>query len=215
MPQPYPKHLTPNVLNDNIALKRTPFLAMGMLVISENSLAEAKIPNVLVGMLGADPGPAATIYGSLRNGKVQREAMVAVAQDVLLEEDLALFRQVMKLTETASKSRDALAHSLWLYDDQLPDAVVLVKPDSLWRFTVQSNVLNAAGPIQIADALDMQQRMRDACSVWKLQDFEEAKSRASNAFICLTALSELITAPLADKPAARAKLTMLLNRKNS
>lgn len=212
MPQPYPRHLTPNVTNDNIALKRKPYLAMGMLVIAENSLAEAKISNVLVGMLGADPKPAATIYGSLRNGKVQREAMLAVADDVLNAEDLALFRQVMKLTETASKSRDALAHSLWLYDDQLPDAVVLVKPDSMWRFTVHSNMLNAAGPIQIEDALDMQQRMRDACSVWRVKDFDEAKLKASNAFISLTALSELIIAPDAGKSAARKKLREFMNR---
>ena len=81
VPQPYPRHLLPEVTVDTAAVMqaRGECFARGMQAISQHSMAEAMVSDVLTAMLHADPAPAAAIYGTIRNGRLQRDALMAVA----------------------------------------------------------------------------------------------------------------------------------------
>lgn len=172
-----------------------------MAAIAQHSMAESMVSNVLTAMLHADPAPAAAIYGTIRNGKLQRDALMAVASEVLADADRQLFSRVLGLLQTSGKGRDQLAHFLWATDEQLPEALLLVRPDQMWRFSAQERQLNSRGGPTIAEAEDMQQSIRAACTVWSLSDVLDVRERGVRSFAGLIAFSQVIKA--ADEPSAR------------
>lgn len=203
MPQPYPANLLPNITVDTNAVlqNRSSHAAHGMAAIAQHSMAESMVSNVLTAMLHADPAPAAAIYGTIRNGKLQRDALMAVASEVLAETDVQLFSKVLGLLQSSAKGRDQLAHFLWAVDAQLPDALVLVRPDQMWRFSAQERRLNNRGGPTTSEVMDLQQSMRSACTVWSLSDVLDVRERGVRSFTGLIAFSQLLQA--ADEVSGR------------
>jgi hypothetical protein len=194
MPQPYPKHLFPNVKADSeaIAQSRPECVLNGMAAIAQHSMAESMVSNVLVSMLDANPGPAAAIYGAIRNGKLQREALLAAAGESLSSENQALFGKVLRLLEASARGRDQLAHSIWATDEQFPQGIIMIVPDQMWRFSLQEKVLNAKGGPELTEASQLQQSIRDACTVWSVQDLADVRARGVRAFSGLIAFDLLL-----------------------
>jgi len=213
VPQPFPDHLLPNVQIDTAAVleKRLTCTARGMEAIAQHSMAEGMVSNVLIAMLHADPAPAAAIYGVIRNGKLQRDALMAIAQEVLDAPDRKLFDKVLGLLQSSARGRDQLAHSLWGVDDQFKEEVILVRPDKVWRFSAQEKALNSKGGPSVDEAVQMQKDMREACTVWTAQDIFDVRTRGVRAMTGLIAFSNLVKATdVAEREEHRATITTLL-----
>lgn len=197
MPQPFPVNKLPMVNVDTLGLQRCRpmHLAAGMMAIAQHSMAEAAVSDILVAMLRAEPGPAAAIYGVIRNGKLQREALLSAGREVLEDTDRSFLDDVLRLVEGAARGRDQIAHSLWGWDDQLPADLVLIKPDHMWRMSAQAKVLNAKGGPELVEAERMQSDMRNACSVWTLTDLYDLRDRSVRAFAGTMAFIAMIKAP--------------------
>jgi hypothetical protein len=213
MPKPFPAHLLPDVEIDPGAVlkKRLTCSARGMEAIAQHSMAEAVVSNVLIAMLHSDPAPAAAIYGVIRNGKLQRDALMAIAEEVLDASDRKLFDKVLGLLQSSARGRDQLAHSLWGVDDQFKDEVILVRPDKVWRFTAQEKALNSKGGPSEEEALQMQKDMRDACTVWSAQDIYDVRTRGFRAMAGLIAFGQLVkSTDAAEQDEHRATINTLL-----
>ncbi|MDK8184273.1 MULTISPECIES: hypothetical protein [Sphingomonas] len=209
MPQPYPAHLFPEITVDTAAAleQRTECVARGMAAIAQHSMAESMVSNVLTAMLHADPGPAAAIYGTIRNGKLQRDALMAVADELLPEDDRKLFDKVLGLLQSSARGRDQLAHSLWAVDPKFAEAVILVRPDQMWRFSAEEQRLNGKGGPTLEEAEKMQQDMRAACTVWNVQDMLDVRTRGVRAFAGLIAFGQLLKSK-SEVEAAESRQTL-------
>jgi hypothetical protein len=182
-----------------------------MEAIAQHSMAEGLVSNVLTAMLHADPGPATAIYGTIRNGKLQRDALMAVAEEVLDVDDRKLFDKVLGLLQSSARGRDQLAHYLWSVDEQFPDDIVLVRPDAIWRFSAKEKALNTNGGPSLEEATQMQQDLRDASTVWTVQDILDVRSRGVRAFAGLIAFGQLVKSTAEEeRQGHRATITNLL-----
>ena len=196
VPQPYPNYLNPCVTADAaaVATSRTTCFINGMRAIAEHSVAEASVSNILVAMLRADPGAAAAMYGVIRNGKLQRDAMLAAATERVSAPDRALLNDVLRLLDASARGRDKLAHSLWAVDPNFPNDAVLIDPSQIWRFSLRERVLNEAGGPSMEEAENMIASMRAALTIWTAQDCADVALRAVRATTGLIAYSQLLTA---------------------
>lgn len=184
MPQPYPKTSLPllNISTMELMEKRPIHLMLGQMAIAEHSMVEAAVSNIVVALLPHDPAPAAAIFGTIWNGRQQREALIAAAKLIVDDQDLVRLNSVMALVDTAARGRDKLAHNLWGWDEQFPDMVVLIPPEHMWRFSLQTRVLNDKGGPELKEAEAMQAAMRDACMRYTRQDLEDQRRRSVRAF---------------------------------
>jgi len=207
VPGAYPENIQPQLSNEKIVLRKMLFYAAGMEAVAEHSLVDAQVSNLITRMLGANPRPAIAMYETLNGAKAEARALKTIGSETLAPQNYDLLQDIMKACKTSSDYRDALAHRLWMADDQLEDSVVLVNPRSLWRMSSKVNAINAAGPATIDGVRDVQVDLRNACQIWTLTDFDIAKRAASKAFIALIAFDELLsTEGAADIAAKRAQI---------
>lgn len=206
--------MLPTLTNGVVALRRPFHFGAGMEAIAEHSLMEAKANELLTGLLGADPEPAIAIFEVLRGARQRADALRRVGKEVLTPENHALLQDVMKACQYATELRDFLAHRIWMMDEKLPEAVVLVDPGALWRFSAAARRLNAEGPVTIDGALAMQDAMRKAAQVWTLQDISDAKSAAGLGFVILTIFGEIVACAASDEAdRKRSQLKSVLAKK--
>lgn len=159
------------------------------------------LATVFVNLLGANPGPAAAIYMTLRSNNVQKDAFAAVVDGQLPESDATLFDRVFKRYEGCAKARNELAHHLWGFDKRIPDKLILADPKKTNRLTVEMAELQDRGiagfdtPEKSEDAI---KRLHDAhtaaCKVWSLDDFKVAHARNTQLFKLLVQFSILVSA---------------------
>ena len=192
MPDTYPDDIQPNLTNADIIRKKLIFYAAGMEAIAEHSMVDAKVSYTLTQMLGANPKPAVAMYETLSGARAEARALKAVGKETLSALDYDLLIKIMNACNISSDFRDSLAHRIWMSDDHYPDAVILFEPKSLWRTSVKITSLNAAGPVSVDGAVDVQRDIRKASQIWRLHYLDTAKRAASTAFIALTAFNEAL-----------------------
>jgi hypothetical protein len=73
---------------------------------------------LLATLLHANSEPVIALYFSLINERAKREAMLAIAEYCLVEQDKELFSLVVKAKESISKQRADLAHGLFCLIDK-------------------------------------------------------------------------------------------------
>lgn len=202
MPRKYEPTAAPFLSNERLPAERPIHLACGMAVIAEFSAVEGHVSLLLTALAKGDPEPVAAIYSVLRQGQIQAKALSAVASQVLDADDVALLSRLMKVIRTASDDRDALAHRLWFFDRNLPDAVVLADPAIIWRTDHEVKVGGGTGPTTVEHAERIQGVMRDACVIWRGDDFDVAQRRAAHASIGLQAFRLMV---IAETAAAKAE----------
>lgn len=207
MPSVYPADVSPQVSNDQVVIKRLMFFAAGMEALAEHSLVDAQVSNLLTQMLGADPKPAIAMYETLNGARAEARALKAVGKETLSPGDNSLLARIMTVCKSSSDYRDALAHRLWMADEQYPDAVVLVDPKSLWRLSNKVGLIKASGPVSDSSARSVQDDIRNACQIWRMKDFDLAKRAGSKAFIALIAFGEALS--LGGGPAGSEKRSQL------
>ena len=105
-----------------------------MNVIAEWSILENFMSGLFVTMLGANPGPAIAIYSALTSAAAQRDALRAVASNVMSPDELDVFDAILSLFTSAAKDRNKIAHWIWGYSTDLPDAVLLGDPKAMLAF---------------------------------------------------------------------------------
>ena len=171
MPEAYPDNVQPNLSNHNIVLSKMLFYAAGMEALAEHSMVDAQVSNLLTQMLGANPKPAVAMYETLNGARAEARALRAVGSEVLSSDDHAFLVRIMHACKASSDYRDAIAHRLWMADDQYQDAIVLFDPKSIWRMSSKVHAINAAGGATAEGAQDVQVDMRRACQIWRLSDF--------------------------------------------
>lgn len=220
MPQPFPKKLSPPQVRIGEAVDDRPGLALlAMKLISDWSKAESMLSNVFVSLLGANPGPAAAIYMSLRSNNVQKDAFRAVVEDMLPDEDAALFFRAFELYEACAKTRNRLAHHLWATDARLPNHLILVEPRGANKVNLLAAELRDAG----LHAFDDEEKSKAAvhaihdlhsrsCMTWALADFVAANNKSNLLFKVLVTFRILIgTDPNEEqRNILRAQLSQLL-----
>ena len=175
------------------AVEKRPVLALyGMNVITQWAQTELSIQQMFISMLGSNPGPAASIFTTLRNNNFQREAMMNVAQNALDEEDLALFETIVNFYQSAAGNRDKIAHHVWAVDEQFEDAVILVDPRKLAKITADTKVMLDRDKADYEEIVAQQEAMRRACTIWKQKDFQDTAQRISRVSVMAIAFSILL-----------------------
>jgi hypothetical protein len=92
------------------------------------SLVEAGIGTMLSFIMEAEFAATAAMLGSLRSSSAQIDAVAAAGKAKLKGRDLELFEAVIMITRSAAKKRNMVAHHIWAYSSDLPDALLLVDP---------------------------------------------------------------------------------------
>jgi len=82
-------------------------------------------------MLNAGVRVSMAMYAAIRNSKIQMDVLEAAARLSLSTEDLELFGAILILVKRAGAKRHKLAHGLWGYSDDLPNALLLYDPDEV------------------------------------------------------------------------------------
>lgn len=79
-------------------------------------------------MLGGSTGIAATAYLAIETQSAKVRMINAVAKKTLEPRYFDLLKAILAVAKTNQKSRDKLAHWLWGYSHDLPDAFLLIDP---------------------------------------------------------------------------------------
>lgn len=208
MPQPYPKHLTPNFVVGEAIIKRHALSLAGMHAVTQYSMLEPLLSVVMTKLLGSDPRPAVAILAVIKNSSIRNEALRSVAEESLNADDLALFNAVLGVVDSADKERNRLAHWLWAIDDQLPDAVVLLDPRKYASMNSDVAVAMAKGSTSVEQATALQDKMRSMALVYRQQDFQTAINAVERAFFAITNLTIVLDKPN-DPSSANARKLLL------
>lgn len=104
--------------------------------ISAWSAVEFHLGLMMIAFLGKAASPTVAIYVDLIAFRTRIEALIAAAKNTLSDEYYEIFEALISFTRVAAKKRDKLAHHLWTYSCDLPDALLLIDPrDLLPEFT--------------------------------------------------------------------------------
>lgn len=116
---------------DSPSYHRPQLALAAMNVIAEWSILESFLMSLFVQMLGDNPRPAAAIFASLTSDSARRAALRALAH-VALDGDQQkkdIFEAILNAIKIAGKHRNKIAHWVWGFSKDLPDAVLLMKPE--------------------------------------------------------------------------------------
>lgn len=190
----YTPDQVPNTSNEKLQTKRPYHLVRGMAVITEYAQVEAHVALLIGSMAQAEPRPFAAIFGVLRQGHIQSKVLLAVAETMLTPEDLGLLCQVLKIAKIASDKRDRLSHLVWMYDDQLPEDVVLVESSLFWNSAHKIRISGGPGKISKKAAEDVIENMRASCELWSQNDLEAARVDSVRAIVGIQAMRLMLEA---------------------
>jgi hypothetical protein len=84
----------------------------------------------LIEYLGADAEPALAMFATLEAQHLQWRAIEAAANAALEANEFDLFKATMSVARSVQTPRNQLAHWVWAYSPELPDALLLAEPKS-------------------------------------------------------------------------------------
>lgn len=96
---------------------------------------EIQAIRLLAELMGINVPQVAAVFGSLRNGRSQSEALIAAAETVLNQQDLLLFNAYISRKASLEKERNDLAHGCFGVSLSIPDHIVWVAQSDLLTFT--------------------------------------------------------------------------------
>jgi hypothetical protein len=99
-------------------------------IFSNWSLVEHRLNLLLVRILGADAEPALAMFATLEAQHLQFRAIEAAAKAALEEKEYDVFKATMSVARSVQTPRNQLAHWVWAYSADLPDALLLAEPQS-------------------------------------------------------------------------------------
>lgn len=187
MPQPLSslkiKRMVSIGSNTDSPARHRPALALSaMNLIAEWSLLEGFINGMFAQLLGANPGPSAAIFATIRSPQGQRDAMRAVVDAALADQaERDIIFAMLSVYDAASGLRNRVAHWVWGHAYDLPNAVLLANPTAYadfqsriasWSLSAREDPMKASPP----PALDYRQVF-----AYEQSDFDEASARIQRA----------------------------------
>lgn len=98
---------------------------------------DSEILSIATAILDTDYIAVSAMLGALTSSEVKAAALLAAASEVLCANDLALFKKVREITKASRNRRNEFAHHIWIYSDDLPDALLLVDPKYISSFSAR------------------------------------------------------------------------------
>lgn len=124
---------------DSPSTHRPQLALAAMNVLAEWSILESFLLGLFTQMLGENPRPAAAIYGALTSDTSKRAALRAVAKVALRnQQEKDVFEAILDLYKTCAKHRNKIAHWIWGWSKELPDAVLLMDPSEHMAKSVET-----------------------------------------------------------------------------
>lgn len=114
--------------NSNPASSRPKLAALAMGVVAEWAQLEWAVSELLQCMVGTNPGPATVMYNALSGTVSKNAALKAIADHVLEDWQKPHFEVIMQLIRSSAKGRNRIAHGIWGFMAELPDALLLREP---------------------------------------------------------------------------------------
>lgn len=96
---------------------------------------EVACARLLAELMGTNIPAAAAVFGSLRSGRAQHDALAAAASAVLDAKDLELFEAHMARRSSLEKERNDLAHGCFGVSVAIPDHIVWVSQADYLQFS--------------------------------------------------------------------------------
>jgi hypothetical protein len=201
------------------ALARRPKLAILVSSVVETwAMIDADLVRLLRAFLKADFIVTAAMLQALTGADGKRAAINAAAQEALPEEDLKLYRAVMKFIAPSRNRRNEFVHHIWGYSPELRGALLLQDP----RYAVMTGAIihdiyalvQATKPTK-ANPLLLDRRKahklidagsRSRVYVFSQKDLRQEKALAKE---CLTCVWRLYQTCLGEKEADRARQMLL------
>lgn len=143
-PQPLSRvNSTTPVLFDPKAITERPQLAILVSrAIAGWSEAEGQMGYLLVRMLGANAEPALAMFSALTSAPAQIAVVRAAAEAVLDSERMEMVNAVLAIASPLATQRHRLAHQIWGYSEDLPEALILADSKDISQFWMK--LFNAA-----------------------------------------------------------------------
>ncbi|MHC2837927.1 hypothetical protein [Bradyrhizobium diazoefficiens] len=89
---------------------------------------EANVGSILAFLLAAEAGPTIAMLQTVRSASAQMDMIVSAGKIKLIDPELEMFEAVVRLARSAARKRNNVAHHIWAFCDELPDALLLVEP---------------------------------------------------------------------------------------
>lgn len=112
----------------------SPFIAE---IIARWAYIEANIGTILSYILRTEAAPVTAMLHAINSASAQIDMIRAAGSAKLYDPALEAFEAVMKIAGTAAKKRHPIAHHVWAYSVELPDALLLIEPEAYTDMFVQ------------------------------------------------------------------------------
>jgi hypothetical protein len=179
--------------------KLAPLIAQ---IIARWADIEANIGTILSFVLRAEAAPVAAMLYAVRSSSAQMDMILAAGWAKLFDPELEIFEAVIQTARAAAKKRNAIAHHIWGYTAELPEALLLMEPGAYSDMFVEIQDIfksPSAGwtPLE-AD--------RERTWVYRENDFQEIIAELKTVARCTTFLINY----LEPKHAARDQMYSML-----
>jgi hypothetical protein len=110
------------------------------------------------------------MLNAVTSASAQMDMIEAAGGAKLFDPDLEIFEAVIKAARGAAKKRNAIAHHIWAYSEELPDALLLIEPEgqSDLSVRVQEAMYSTAKTTRLALRPDI-----EWISVYRENDFRQ------------------------------------------
>lgn len=99
-------------------------------VIARWADIEVNVGSILTFLLHTEASPVMAMLEAIRSSSAQFDMIRAAADAKLIDPELETFQAVLKMAGSAANKRHEIAHHVWAYCEELPDALLLVEPSA-------------------------------------------------------------------------------------
>ncbi|HTB03303.1 MAG TPA: hypothetical protein VK804_22765 [Bradyrhizobium sp.] len=161
--------------------KLAPFIAE---IIARWASLEMVTSIILGHVLQTDAAPITAMLHAINSASARIDMMEAAGAAKLFDPELELFQAFMKIIRSAARKRNPIAHHIWGYTEELPEALLLIEPEAQLDVSVRAQ--NALRGFSTETHLVLQPD-RDRVLVYREGDFiqitEEQKTISKSAFL--------------------------------
>ncbi|MBR0975578.1 hypothetical protein [Bradyrhizobium japonicum] len=186
MPQPLSRvRPKANVLSTPNAIVERPKLApLALQVVARWAEIEMLSAALLGFLLHTEADPIMAMLQTVRSASAQMDMIAAAGAKKLTDPELETFEAVISMAKKAAHKRHPVAHHIWAYCEELPDAVLLIEPAaSLQTFVEISKSLHRTSTLDAGNPLFEADKRR--IMVYREKDFLDILSEMKTVSNCI------------------------------
>jgi hypothetical protein len=130
---------------------------------------------MLVRILGAEAAPALAMFATLTAQHLQLGALEAAAREALTEKEFDVFKATMNIAKSVQGPRNQLAHWIWAYSPELPDALLLAEPKSAKERDYEFTKALENGVTDLTELADLNSYDPEHVQVYREDDLKRAQ----------------------------------------